>query len=188
VSTEDDSERRRIRNHRFMIDANRINASGRLQHMNQLEGWWLNRVVSIQMAEPAQQEAARGSRDRARKAYGYIYSKTMARTAEEMDLLREIESILFPGGARTEGERRDVEIVFNARKYLCILVTNDGASRRQPGGILGNRDRLRALGIHVCTDEEAVALVRVLLDRRDDLERERSQVTGEPLPDWVGRD
>jgi hypothetical protein len=81
-----------------------------------------------------------------------------------------------------------VEIVFNARKYGCILVTNDGGSRSQPGGILGNRERLRSLGVQVLTDEEAVAFVRQLIQERDDRERERARFTGEPAPEWVGRD
>jgi hypothetical protein len=103
-------------------------------------------------------------------------------------LLRQIEAILFPGGASTQGERNDVDIVFNAKKYGCVLVTNDGASRSQPGGILGNRQRLEALGVQILTDEEAVACVHELILRRDERERGRALATGEPLPDWVGRD
>lgn len=173
----------------FHIDANRVNARGRLPFMNQLEKWRADGVIRIEMAEPAQEEAARGRGDRARKAYGHVYTRTMARTSEEKELLRRIEEAVFPGGAATPGERRDVEILFNARKYGCILVTADGASRRQPGGILGNRDRLRdELGIQVLTDAEAVALVRGLIRERDDHERERQELTGAPLPEWVGND
>ncbi|HUS87771.1 MAG TPA: hypothetical protein VMW91_00120 [Desulfosporosinus sp.] len=42
--------------------------------MNTLEQWKKNKVIQIMMAQPAQDEAARGSRDRARKAYGYIFT------------------------------------------------------------------------------------------------------------------
>jgi hypothetical protein len=43
--------------------------------MNQLEKWHRNRVVSIQMAEEAHDEAIRGNNpERARKARSYIYS------------------------------------------------------------------------------------------------------------------
>jgi hypothetical protein len=70
------------------IDANRINASGRLEFMNQLEKWHQERIIQIQMAEPAQGEAAYGSSGRARKAFGYIFTRTMSRTPEEHRLLR----------------------------------------------------------------------------------------------------
>jgi hypothetical protein len=172
----------------FQIDANRINGSGRLEFMNQLEKWHRERIIQIQMAETAQGEAACGSTRRARKAYRYVFTRTASRTPREAALLRQIEAILFPGGASTQGERNDVDIVFNAKKYGCVLVTNDGASRSQPGGILGNRQRLEALGVQILTDEEAVACVHELILRRDERERGRALATGEPLPDWVGRD
>ncbi|OGR06425.1 MAG: hypothetical protein A3K23_00960 [Desulfobacca sp. RBG_16_58_9] len=144
----------------FQIDANRINSSGRLEYMNKLERWHKDGVIRIKMAEPAQDEAAHGSRDRARKAYEYISTMTESTTPKEIELLKSIERILFREGASTQNERNDIEIVFNAWKYGCILVTNDGGSRCQPGGILGNRDKLLELGIQVLTDEEAVVRIR----------------------------
>ncbi len=182
-----DYDRRRIPV-RFQIDANRINSSGRLQNMNTLERWHKDKVIRIMMAQPAQDESAHGSSDRARKAYGYIHTKTVSRTSKEFELLKRIEGILFPQGASTQNEKNDIEIVFNACKYCCILVTNDGGSRRQPGGILGNHDKLIDLGIEVLTDDEAVALIKQLIRERDSLERENSIITGQPLPEWVGRD
>ena len=185
-SVSKDDRRRVYRS--FQIDANRINASGRLEFMNQLEKWHRERIIQIQMAETAQGEAAYGSTRRARKAYRYVFTRTVSRTPREAALLRQIEAILFPGGASTQSERNDVDIVFNAKKYGCVLVTNDGASRGQPGGILGHRQRLEALGVQILTDEEAVACVRELILRRDERERGRALATGEPLADWVGRD
>lgn len=140
------------------------------------------------MAQPAQEEAAHGNHYRAIKAYGYIFTMTESRTQKEAELLKRIEDILFPQGATTQNEKNDIEIVFNAWKYGCILVTNDGGSRRQPGGILGNRDKLLYLGIEVLTDEEAVTLIKQLIQERDRLECENSKITGKPLPEWVGRD
>jgi len=181
------SDRRRI--HRtFQIDANRINSTGRLQNMNTLERWHKDKVITIIMAQPAQDEAAYGSSNRARKAYRYILTMTVSRTPKEFELLKRIEGILFPQGASTQNEKNDIEIVFNAWKYCCILVTNEGGSRRQPGGILGNRDKLLELGIEILTDEEAVALVKQLIRERDNFERENSNRKGQPLPEWVGRD
>lgn len=79
-------------------------------------------------------------------------------------------------------------MVFNARKYDAVLVTADGASKSQPGGILGNRDALKKLGITVMTDVEAVALVDGAIQRRDDAARFAQKLTGEAPPEWVGRD
>jgi hypothetical protein len=182
-----DDDRRRIPGVRFLIDANRINSSGQLQNMNILERWRKDKVITIMLPQAAQEEAAHGSRDRARKAYGYIFTMTKSRP-EDKTLLNTIENILFPQGATTQNEKNDIEIVFNARKYGGQLVTNDGGSRRQPGGILGNRDRLWQLGIEVLTDEEAVTHIKQCIQERDSHERERCNSNGEPLPEWVGRD
>lgn len=180
-------DRRRL-NIFFQIDTNRINASGRLASMNQLEEWHQKKIICIRMAQSAQEEASQGSRQRSLKASNYIYSMTMNLTQEEARLHQNIESILFPQGAATQNEKNDVDIVFNAKKYHCILVTNDGGSHRQPGGILGNREKLKTIGIEVMTDEEAVSFVKQRILKRDDCERERSRNTGNPLPNWVGID
>ncbi len=79
-------------------------------------------------------------------------------------------------------------MVFNAYKYERILITDDGGSRRQSGGILGNRERLRSLGIQVMRDNEAVELVKHRIIERDEFARRIASKTGEPLPDWVGKD
>jgi len=156
--------------------------------MNQLEGWHEQGVIQIEMAQPAQQEAACGSGDRARKTYDYVYTMTMARTSQERESLRRIEEVLFPATALTTNEKNDVEIIFNAVKYGCILVTADGASRGQPGGILGSRTQLRQLGAEILTDREAVERVRGLIARRDERARNECLRTGEALPPWVGMD
>ena len=157
-------------------------------------GFWLstmqdsrNNETADRINQKAQDEAAHGNRNRARKAYSYIVSLTRS-SKEDIQLFNEIEKIMFPKGATTQNEKNDVEIVFNARKYGCILVTNDGDSRRQPGGILGNRDKLLQLGIKVLTDKEAVAFIKQCIIERDNLEREKCNITGQTLPDWVGND
>jgi hypothetical protein len=187
LNTMSDNDRRRI-HYTFLIDANCINSRGRLQHMNTLEKWHKDKVIKIMMPQPAQDEAAYGSGDRARKAYGYIMTMTES-GPEDKRLLDVIENILFPNNATTQNEKNDIEVVFNARKYACILVTNDGGSRRQPGGILGNRDKLlKELGVDILTDEEAVRLIRERIRERDDRERERCSIAGQPVPEWVGKD
>jgi len=182
-----DSQNRRRINYRFLIDANRINARGDLQYMTIIEKWKMKRVVRVMMPQTAQNEAAQGNQRRAKKAYGYIATMTESNT-EDIRLLESLEKILFPNGAKTQNEKNDVEILFNARKYGCVLITNDGGSNRQPGGILGNREKLQKLGINVMTDKEAVEFIKQCIIERDNLERERSEFSGQPLTNWVGAD
>ena len=184
-----DYEPRRELPLRFQLDTNRINSRQALDNMNLLEQWADKEIIELFMSEAAQDEARKG-RDpvRSRKALGYIFSETLANTTEELHQMSQIEKILWPGGASTEGQRKDVEIVFNAGKYRATLVTNDGGSRSQPGGLLGNRKALAALGIRVVTDEEAVAMVREAIRNRDEIARMVSSENGSPLPEWVGKD
>ncbi len=173
----------------FQIDTNRINSRGRLENMNRLEKWHEDGVILIEMSEVAQKECiADRDRKRAEKTFGYIFSETLADTTEEQELLTRIERILFPEAVKIQNEKNDVEIVFNAKKYGSILVTADGGSKSQPGGILGHKEQLAGLGIQVMSDEEAVQLVRSLIARRDRLATRMHERFGVPLPDWVGKD
>ena len=54
----------------------------------------------------------------------------------------------------------DVDAVYHAERLGWPLITMDGNSRSQPGGILGHRDELNAIGIEVVTPQQAVARVR----------------------------
>lgn len=173
----------------FMIDTNRINARQLDPHMNQIEKWRENEVIDVMMPEAAYEEA-RAGRDpaRTRKASLHIFSMTMAGTQGEQDALRDIQQVLFPTGVRNQNEQNDVEIVFNARKYQRILITADGGSKRQPGGMLGNRAALASLGATIITAAEAEALIRKRIAGRDDRARRTAREEGTPLPDWVGHD
>jgi hypothetical protein len=173
----------------FHIDTNCVNAKALLSDMNQLEAWHVDGVISIEMCRKAQDEAAQGhDTNRARKASSYIYSETIAKTPHEQEMLRKINKVLFPDGTKIPNQWNDVEIVFNAWKYTSILVTNDGDSKRQPGGILGNRDRLADLGIRVMRPSEAVNVVEQAIQKRDRRVMQRIMKTGEQPPDWVGKD
>ncbi len=101
---------------------------------------------------------------------------------------REIERVLCKGAPVTQNARNDVEVVFNGKKYGAILVTNDGGSRRQPGGILGNRNALRAIGITVMTDAEAITHVRTKISQRDNHLKQMASAYNTPLPQWIGID
>ena len=174
----------------FFIDTNRINARRRLPHINQLEEWHKSDVITIEMPEEAQEEAiAGGSVDRMAKANSYIYAiVTHTVRAEHAHKLEEIERILFSGGAQTPNQQNDVSIVFNAGYYGFILITDDGDSKSQPNGMLGNRGRLADLGIQVMRDSEAVEFARQRIRVRDRRARWVAEQTGQTLPDWVGQD
>lgn len=82
--------------------------------MNILERWHESGVISIEMAEVAQDEAVQsGDPNRTEKAYTYIATQTLADSSEERNLLNPIKVILFPQGIKTQNERNDIEIVFN---------------------------------------------------------------------------
>jgi len=173
----------------FHIDTNRINAKSCLKYMNILERWYENDVIYIEMAEVAQNEAAnRGSSLRSEKAYSYIATETLARTPDEFRMLRQIIEVLFPNGIKSTNEKNDVEIVFNAWKYGRILVTDDGGSKKQPGGILGSRGKLSTLGIKVLRDYEAVELVKEKIIQRDQSALKVASCKKDPIPQWVGKD
>jgi hypothetical protein len=173
----------------LQIDTNRINARRSLPEMNQLEAWCDAGVVEMNMSEVAQGEAcAGGNPERSKKARDYVFSETLADTPSERADLKAIEEAVFPGGARTESERNDVEVAFNAKKYVAILVTADGASKTQPRGLLGSRAALKLVGVDVMTDREAVAHVRKKIAERDQNMRCRAERQGTPLPAWVGAD
>jgi hypothetical protein len=174
----------------FIIDTNRVNARGNLLYMNQLEKWHNNDVVQIEVPEEAFQEMADGGyTPGTMKAKSYGRTIVTARMQAKYQRDRQkVESILFPSGARKKSERNDIGIVLNARHYRAILVTNDGDSKSQPNGILGNKAELAKLGIQVMRDSEAVELVKKKIKERDGLARAIAEKTGEALPQWVGVD
>lgn len=173
----------------FHIDTNRINAKSCLKYMNILEHWHENDVIYMEMSEIAQNEAAnRGSPLRSEKAYSYIATETLAGTPDEFRMLRQIIEVLFPNGIKSTNEKNDVEIVFNAWKYGRILVTDDGGSKKQPGGILGSHGKLAALGIKVLRDYEAVELVKEKIIQRDQSALKVASYKKDPIPQWVGKD
>jgi hypothetical protein len=67
------------------------------------------------------------------------------------------------------------------------LVTRDGGSRTQPGGILGNRDKLKDI-VKILSDFEAVAFIREKISERDEFNQRVSLEFGVDLPEWTGKD
>jgi hypothetical protein len=157
--------------------------------MNQLEKWNLDGVIDIYMSETAQNETTSGNDQmRTEKTFDYYYSMALANTQDEQRQLRNISSIIFPEGVKNQNQWNDVVIVFTAHKDECILITADGGSKTQPGGILGHKAELKELGIIVMTDKEAVEYIRELISKRDQQAIEMNKLFKEPLPDWINQD
>lgn len=172
----------------FHIDTNVINGRGKLESMNQIEKWAADEVILVHMSGVSFKEALDGNDDaRTRKALAQIFTITDVEISENDPLYQKIESVLFPDGAQTRNKKNDVKVVYEAAKYGAKLITNDGGSKRQPGGILGNRAKLRD-HLDVLSDKEAVDFIRAKINERDDINRQVAAMTGEELPEWTGKD
>lgn len=169
------------------IDTNLINARQKLAAVNQLERWHQDGVILINMSSTAHAEAqADGNVMRTRKANQNIFTGTDPLNSPD-PLYQRIESALFPDGARDENQRNDVRIVCEAAKYAAILVTGDGGSKTQPGGILGNRHKLRDY-VQILSPDEAVDFVCQKIHERDEFNIRFVKEFGGELPPWTGRD
>ena len=157
--------------------------------MNQLEQWRADGVIILDMSEEAYDEAHAGNNmKRTEKADECIFIRANDVFGGEKQFREQLGKILFNSTNLSEGKKRDVQILFCAKMAGALLITNDGASKRQPGGILGHARELVSLGIEVITDEDAVQKVRHLITNRDKLARSVAKDTGLPLPTWVGLD
>ena len=176
----------------FHLDANLINAKQRLEAVNQLEKWRDDEVICLVMAGIARTEAQAGAganaEARKSKAGTHIFTIDDVGTAEPDNTYDTVEEVLW-GKAADENQANDVEVVFEAIKWHAILVTNDGGSRSQPGGILGNREKLHQLfGVQIFRPEEAVALIRAKVAERDAFNAQVVAQTGNTAPEWAGQD
>jgi hypothetical protein len=171
----------------FHIDTNLINARQKLVEVNQLEKWFEDEVILINISSTAYGEAKAGSNAlRLRKANQNIF--TMGMPADETDhRYQEVQAVLFPHGAQNENQRNDVRVICEAAKYSATLITADGASKTQPGGILGNRDKLQNI-VKIMSPREAVDFVNKKIVERDQYNFDFVQRYGGALPIWVGAD
>jgi hypothetical protein len=173
----------------FSFDTNRINAMQKCPATNQLEVWSKNGVIQICMCDVAQDEASKKSAARFQKSSNYVYPITLD-SHRQSNEFRKIKNTLFPNQSTlTKNEENDVLIILHAKQNHCILVTNDGGSRRQPKGMLGNKELLlNEIGVKVMSDTEAVELVEGKIIERDDRARRVAQRSCDTLPEWVGKD
>jgi hypothetical protein len=172
----------------FHIDTNVINGRGKLASMNQIEKWAADEVILVNMSGVSFKEALIGNDDaRTMKTLAQIFTLTDVNISENDPLYQKIENALFPGGAQTQNMKNDVKVVYEAAKYAATLITNDGGSKTQPGGILGNRTKLRD-HLTIFSDNEAVESIRAKIKERDDFNRQVAEMLGEKLPEWTGKD
>ena len=181
-------QRRRLHTPVFHIDTNLINSRAKLEAMNQIEKWASDDVILVNMSGVSFKEAqADGDLARTKKALSQIFTLTDESISSSDSHYRKIEEWIFPGGAQSENQRNDIKIVFEAAKYAAILITRDGGSRTQPGGILGNREKLRDF-VCVMSDTEAVDFIRQEIQERDAFNRRFVEEIGGELPEWTGQD
>ena len=144
----------------FYLDANCVNARQLNEHLNALEQWRDDGLVTLIYSEPAFNEAGFRNTRRAEKAGGYSYTSIEQEFEENPGMMSAITEVLFPDGLKLQNHRNDVLAVCHAERLQWPLITMDGASRTQPGGILGRVAELRVLGVEVITPAEAVVRVR----------------------------
>jgi len=172
----------------FHIDTNLINARGKLESMNKIERWAEDDLILVNMSGVSFREAqAGGDLARIKKALSQIFTLTDENINPSDPLYMKIEAALFPKGAKTDNERNDVKIIYEATHYEAILITRDGDSKSQPGGILGNRDKLKDV-VKILSDSEAVVFIRTKIAERDAFNRRVNQEFGTSLPEWTGQD
>jgi hypothetical protein len=146
----------------YLLDTNCINARQKNPALNELEALHKKGKVSLIMPRPAYDEAGFGSEARQEKTEGYFFVGIESK--ERFKVRHTIEHILFPNGAKTVNQKNDIDILEVARHTQLTLITMDGASKSQPGGMLGHRDELAKFGIKILRPEEALAEIKTLLD------------------------
>lgn len=180
-------ERRMLYTPILHIDTNLINARGSLETMNQIEKWFNDEVILVNMSNISFQEAQQGNNEkRTKKALSHIFTYIDEDLDQNDSMYCEIAEALFDGKPKNQNEINDIKIVWDATKWHAILVTNDGGSKKQPGGILGNAHKLTRI-VSIMSDSQAVDFIRSKIRERDEDNKKISQLTGQPLPEWHGK-
>lgn len=171
----------------FHIDTNCINARQKLDSMNQIERWAANGVILINMPNTSYNEARSGNNvERTQKADTHVY--TLTSVDQDTTIFHRIKNAIFPDDSElNQNQINDIKIICDAVHWKAILVTRDGNSRSQPGGILGNRHKLQDI-VRIMSDEEAVEFIRKKIVDRDAFNRQVATETGQPIPEWTGMD
>jgi len=156
--------------------------------MNKIEKWANDEVILVNMSGVSFKEAKAGNNEeRKNKADRQIYTLTCEFIDFNDSVYLKIAAALFPQGTQNENECNDVKIVYEAMRYSAILVTQDGNSRSQPGGILGNREKLKDV-VRILSPDEAINFISEKISERDEFNRRVASEFGGQLPEWTGKD
>jgi hypothetical protein len=139
----------------FFLDANCVNARQGCLAMNALEELERCRLIELNYSETSQNEASKNSTRRAEKASEYPYIRLNSEW-DRPEFRQQIERIVFPQGAQTPQMRNDIDLLHLAEMDGSPVVTLDGDSSSQTGGILGHAAELEDLGISVLRPTDAL--------------------------------
>ena len=158
----------------FHIDTNCINAESTLSDVNKLESWETDEVIlPLILSETARDESLRGKGDdpvrHSRNRKRHAKANTHIFTIEESDensanRYHDVERALFPGGATTDRQKRDVRIVCEAQKYGARVALY-GRKINNAENQLAFIEFLRLIADRVITPEEAVRAYHAVLER-----------------------
>jgi hypothetical protein len=147
----------------LLLDANACNALQRIADLNELEQLAEAGCIDLAYTETTWHEALIGSLRREEKVIDF-YFVGLSDDKENRDLRRlwreAISQLLFPRGAKTDGQWRDVDALLTVKMSDGCFVTRDGGSKTQPGGILGHKHELAKLGIRVMDFGQALAYAK----------------------------
>jgi hypothetical protein len=144
----------------YLLDANACNARQKIEELNELEEFSRRGLIVLQHTETTWNEAMSGagpgalSRDR--KVADFVFTGLAGVSELEERWRNQIARILFPSGTKDLSQEGDVRAVLTAKLAGGIFVTRDGGSKTQPGGILGHKAELAALGIVVLSFPDAL--------------------------------
>lgn len=127
--------------------------------MNELCKLAENGKCQLFMPKVAWDEAQEGNDVLRQEAAWEYFFVGLTHTPSQKRWFEKVGAIVFPNGIKSKSQENDVWNLIAAREMNYPFVTNDGASKSQPGGILGNVRALKAIGITVLRDWEAVRLV-----------------------------
>ena len=143
----------------FVLDANACNSLQRIGQLNELERMRETRLIDLLYTETTWDEAQLGSLKRHSKVSKYLFvglANDECNCQLQQPWREAIARVVFPGGLRSDNQRRDVEALLTVKMSKGCFVTSDGASKSQPGGILGHKAELAQLGIQVLNFTEAL--------------------------------
>jgi hypothetical protein len=178
----------RLLSRTYQLDANRINARQADRLVNQLEKWNDDGVIVLEISPTAAAEAAYSVTAKMKAEKEYVSIDTPDVFGGEDEIRAQMAVVVFPNGITTANQKNDIRALFTARQSSATLITEDGASKTQPGGILGNAAALARLGVRVLSTRRAFDEIAAAIEERDRTARRICDLRGDALPSWVGQD